>query len=222
MSSSARTRRPRSRRGSGDQLRGEILSVASGLLTNAESISEVSTRAVADAVGVSVMAIYRHFADKQALLDAVVAAVVAELGDVMSAAAGEADGPLAALCAEASAYVQFAVERPMHYRYATMEQRRAGPRGNELDDILAKSVQRRFDTAVDACMESGFFTRADPYTLTLAIWSAAHGLAALMIAKPDLGWGDRTAFADAAVRAVVRGHAAGPSRWLERTADHDQ
>ena len=59
-------------------------------------------------------------------------------------------------------------------------------------------------------MESGFFTRADPHTVTLAIWSAAHGIAALMIAKPDLGWGDRTAVAEGAVRAVVRGYAAGP------------
>jgi len=96
-----------------------MLSAASRLLTNAGSISEVSTRAVADAVGVSPMAIYLHFADKQALLDAVVAGVVAELDDVMRSAAGDADDPLAALCAEVSAYVQFAVERPTHYRYAT-------------------------------------------------------------------------------------------------------
>jgi AcrR family transcriptional regulator len=209
VSSSTRTRRPRSRRGSGDQLRGEILSVASRLLTNAGSISEVSTRAVADAVGVSPMAIYLHFADKQALLDAVVAGVVAELDDVMRSAAGDADDPLAALCAEVSAYVQFAVERPTHYRYATMEQRGAGTRGNELDHILAESVQGRLGAAVAACISSGFFARADPHTVTLAIWSAAHGIAALMIAKPDLGWGDRTVFADRAVRAVVRGHAAG-------------
>jgi AcrR family transcriptional regulator len=182
------------------------------LLTNAENLAEVSMRAVSDAVGVSVMAIYIHFADKQALLDAVVAEVFAELGDVMSAAAGEADDPLAALCAEASAYIQFAIEHPMHYRYATMEQHRAGTRRNELDVILAESVQGRLDTAVAACIESGFFTSAAPHTLTLAIWSAAHGIAALMIAKPDLSWGDRTAFTDSAVRAVVRGHAAGPSR----------
>jgi len=67
-------------------------------------------------------------------------------------------------------------------------------------------------------MESGSLTRADPHTVTLAIWSAAHGIAALMIAKPDLGWGDRTAFADGAVRAVVHGHAARPSRWFELKA----
>jgi AcrR family transcriptional regulator len=222
VSPSTRTRRPRSRRGSGDQLRGEILSVASGLLTNAENISEVSTRAVADAVGVSAMAIYHHFADKQALLDAVVAGVIAELDDVMRSASDRADDPLAALCAEVSAYVQFAMKRPMHYRYATMEQRRAGAGGNELDEILAESVQGRLGIAVAACMESGFFGRADPHMVTLAIWSAAHGIAALMIAKPDLGWGDRTAFADAAVRAVVRGYAAGPSRWLDLNPEHDQ
>lgn len=168
MSSSTRTRRPRSRRGSGDQLRGEILSAATRLLSNAENISEVSTRAVADAVGVSVMAIYHHFADKQALLDAVVTGAVAELDDVMRSAAGGAEDPLAALCAEVSAYVQFAVERPTHYRYATLEQRAAGTRGNELEDILAESVQRRLGTAVAACISSGFFVRADdPQAVTL-------------------------------------------------------
>jgi AcrR family transcriptional regulator len=157
------------------------------------------------------MAIYHHFADRQALLDAIVAGDVAGLDEVMRSAADRADDPLLALCAEVSAYVQFATERPTHYRYATMEQRRAGARGNERDDILAESAQGRLGTAVFACMESGFFTRTDPHTVTLAIWSAAHGVAALIVAKSDLGWGDRMAFAQGAARAVVRGHAAVPS-----------
>jgi AcrR family transcriptional regulator len=154
------------------------------------------------------MAIYHHFADKQALLDTIVADVITELDDVMRSAAADAPDPLAALCAELAAYVHFAIERPVYYRYATMEQRRTRAGENQLDNILADVVQRRLGAAVSAGMESAYITRGDPRTVTLAIWSAAHGLAALMIARPELGWGDRPAFIDDALRVVVSGHAA--------------
>jgi hypothetical protein len=48
--------------------------------------------------------------------------------------------------------------------------------------------------------------RGDPTAAALELWSAAHGVAALLIAKPYLPWGDIDVFAD---RVLQRRCAAG-------------
>ena len=63
--------RRRAARGQGAALRGEVLQAAMDLLRETGDETSVSLRAVAQRVGVSVPAIYLHFEDKTALLDAV-------------------------------------------------------------------------------------------------------------------------------------------------------
>jgi hypothetical protein len=60
---------------------------------------------------------------------------------------------------------------------------------------------------VTGCMEAGIFTPGDPVPVTLELWSAAHGIASLMIAKPYLPWGDQIAFADRILCSAALGHA---------------
>lgn len=67
------TRRRRAPRGSGVYLRDEILDAATQLLLDTGHAKAVSIRAVAQRVGVTPPSIYLHFADKDALLDAVCA-----------------------------------------------------------------------------------------------------------------------------------------------------
>src|SRR6185295_14050813 len=64
-------KRRRAPRGSGDQLRDEILDATTGLLLETGHAKAVSIRSVAQRVGVTPPSIYLHFADKEALLDAV-------------------------------------------------------------------------------------------------------------------------------------------------------
>jgi len=66
-------RRRRAPRGSGDQLRDEILGAATDLLLETGDEKAVSIRSVSQRVGVTSPSIYLHFADKDALLDAVCA-----------------------------------------------------------------------------------------------------------------------------------------------------
>ena len=66
-------RRRRAPRGSGDQLRDEILDATTDLLLETGHAKAVSIRSVAKRVGVTPPSIYLHFADKDALLDAVCA-----------------------------------------------------------------------------------------------------------------------------------------------------
>ena len=203
-----RTRR-RASRGSGEQLRAEIVAATKDLLAQAASSDAVSIRAVADSVGVTSPSIYLHFADKDALIDAVVADVFAELDAAMITAGATCESPLDRLCAYGLAYVQFAIEHPEHYRIATMnhpagaEHAEAG----EIDMVLADSAFNHLVATVEACMDVQIFAPGDPVPVALELWSAAHGIASLMIAKPFLPWGDKLQAANNVLRASALGHA---------------
>ena len=105
-------RRVRARRGEGDRLRDEILTAARDLLAETGSEDAVSLRAVAARVGVSTPSIYLHFADKQALLDAVCAQVFAALDEQLEAAAESAASPFEALRLAGMAYVDIRGREP--------------------------------------------------------------------------------------------------------------
>lgn len=198
------TRRRRAQRGSGEQLRDEIVAAAKELLASAASADEVSIRAVADAVGVTPPSIYLHFADKNALINAVVIDVFSQLDSAMIAAGDGVTEPLERLRAFGLAYVRFAVAHPEHYRIAAMD-----PCPNpDLDEVLASSAFVHFNATVLECIEAGVFAPGDPLTVTLELWAAAHGIASLMIAKPFLPWGDRDALADRVLCAAAVGRAA--------------
>jgi AcrR family transcriptional regulator len=168
----------------------------------------VSIRAVADAVGVTPPSIYLHFADKDALIEAVCADVFAELDATMLAAGKGFDKPLDQLCAYGLAYVQFAIDHPEHYRLATMERHVVDDGGmSHLDEVLADSAFAHLASVVSDCMQVGIFAEGDPVPVALEMWAAAHGVAALMVAKPFLPWGDKLEFARQVLRSAALGHA---------------
>jgi AcrR family transcriptional regulator len=204
-------RRRRASRGSGEQLRAEIISATKDLLAKSANSDAVSIRAVADAVGVTSPSIYLHFADKDALIEAVCADVFAELDVAMVAAGAGTEKALDTLCAYGIAYVTFAIEHPEHYRLATMERQGgvvdADTGLSHLDQVLADSAFTHFMATVSACMDAGIFAKGDPVPVTLELWSAAHGIASLLIAKPFLPWGDKLEFANRVLRAAALGRA---------------
>ena len=199
------TKRRRAARGSGEQLRADIITATKKLLMEAGNSQEVSIRAVADAVGVTSPSIYLHFADKNELLGAVVADTFRELDDAMLAEAATAATPLGRLRACGLAYVRFAVTHPEHYRLAAMD---PCPKPNiEVDEVLRSSAFAHFQETVVECIESGLFVADDPLPITFALWTAAHGVASLMIAKPYLPWGNVDDLADRVLCAAATGHA---------------
>ena len=201
------TRRKRASRGSGEQLRDEIVAATKDLLAESANSDAVSIRQVADAVGVTPPSIYLHFADKDALIEAVVSDVFAELDAAMVTAGEAADHPLEKLRAYGIAYVKFAVEHPEHYRVATMERCTAEGSPSELDTVLADAAFVHFTATVRGCMDVGVFAPGDPLPITLQLWAAAHGVASLMIAKPYLPWGDVESAADPVLCAAALGRA---------------
>jgi len=203
------TVRRRAPRGSGDELRPQIVAAAKELMAAAATAEEVSIRAVATAVGVTPPSIYLHFEDKQALVTAVVTDVFEDLDRVMLAAVDDLDDPLERLHAFGMAYVGFALDHPEHYRLATMD---ACPRP-DVDEVLAAGAFVHFSDAVQACLDAGIFAPADPIAITLDLWAAAHGAAALLVTKPYLPYGEPLLFADRVLRAAAYGHTADLAAW---------
>ena len=195
--------RQRLPRGSGEQLRPEIVRAAKELMAAANTADDVSIRAVANAVGVSAPSIYLHFADKQELISAVVMDVFETLDREMVAAGAEAETPLDRLLAYGLAYVRFGVEHPEHYRLATMD---PCPRP-DVDVMLTDGAFVHFRTAVEDCMAAGDIAPGDSVSTTIELWAAAHGITALIVAKPELPIDDPMAIAERVLVAAALGHA---------------
>jgi AcrR family transcriptional regulator len=198
-------RRRRAPRGSGDQLRDEILDAATGLLLETGYAKAVSIRSVAQRVGVTPPSIYLHFADKDALMDAVSARYFERLDEEMQRAAEGCTTTLDVLRAQGLAYVRFALQTPELYRIATMGE---GHPGSDVDITLASSAFVHMRAGVQAMMDEGIYAKDDATRVALELWSAAHGVAALLIAKPYLPWGDVEEFTDRVLRAVCCGQIA--------------
>ncbi|HXO49722.1 MAG TPA: TetR/AcrR family transcriptional regulator [Mycobacterium sp.] len=196
-------RRRRAPRGSGEQLREEILDATTELLLETGHAKSVSIRLVAQRVGVTPPSIYLHFADKDALLDAVCARYFEKLDEEMHQLAADQPSTIDVLRAQGLAYVRFAMKTPELYRIAMMGE--GGP-GSNVDIALNTSAFVHMRTSVEALITEGIYPKGDATTLALELWTVAHGIAALLISRPYLPWGDTEAFADRVLRAVCIGH----------------
>jgi len=218
-------RRPRAPRGSGDRLRDEILAATTDLLLETEHARAVSIRSVAQRVGVTPPSIYLHFADKAALLDAVCARYFEKLDQEMQRVAGEYSSPAEVLRAQGLAYIRFATQNPELYRIATMGEWKSG---NSIDIALETTAFKHMLATVQTLMDDGVYPPDDPTTVALELWTAAHGVAAMLIAKPHLPFGDAEAFADRVLSSVFCGRVvaglagpdARPAEWAAWGISH--
>ena len=134
-----------------------------------------------DVLRVSRTALYRHFADKQALLDE----VAAEGFRMLRAALHEAwgTGGRAGFDAMGIAYVHFAVAHPSHYRVmfgGLAARHEASPADAEGAGESADAFQVLVD-AIVAEQAAGRVRREDPQALALYIWAMVHGVAMLAL-----------------------------------------
>lgn len=145
-------------------LREQLIQAAMTLLDQG---GEFSLRSAARAAGVSAMAPYRHFADREALLGA-----VAERGfERLHAHMVEADRAphaAAAILAQGIAYVDFALASPALFRLMF-----AGPKPGKLPggetayDVLSRRVAQ--------------LVPGQPAAAALVCWGAVHGIAMLTL-----------------------------------------
>ena len=151
-------------------LRASLLTAALAQLEESGA-ANLSLRAVARACGVSAMAPYRHFKDKDALLDAVAAHGFEALAQALEEADAGASGA-EALAAQGAAYVAFACRHPALFRL--MFTAPCHPSETSWEGSRAYAIlQRRAAALAGPAMSAE--------DLTLAAWSLVHGLAALIL-----------------------------------------
>jgi len=148
----------------------------------AEGAAALTLRGVGDRLGVSRTALYRHFADKQALLGEVAAEGFRMLRTALRDA--WAPGGRRGFDEMGHAYVRFAVTHPSHYRVmfgglAARHEATGDGGGGEVDDS-ADAFQVLVE-AIVAEQAAGRFRRDDPQALALYIWSMVHGVAMLAL-----------------------------------------
>ncbi len=142
---------------------------------NAVGADHVSLRAVAAAVGVSPSAAYHHFADKEALMEAVSERGFVQLDSFIlnqvSGEAGQCD-PLKLMRHAANAYISFAVDHP--HLFQVMFSGLKAPHRPEYIEGSILSVLTHLQK------EYGF-AEADSHLLESVLLAAVHGIATLVI-----------------------------------------
>ena len=161
-------------------LRERLLESAATLVERTGSPDGVTLRAVARETGVSAPAVYGHFADLDALLDAVVDDGFVRLGAAVAEAVRRETDPVARLMAGCRAYVASGLAAPG--RYQAMFGPRRLPSGRLAFGALVDGIA--------ACIAAGRSAGIDPEADATLVWTALHGVVTLRAAGPDLPWPD--------------------------------
>lgn len=202
----ADTHRQRNPRGEGERLRAELVTAASGLLETLPGQEALSLRAVARTAGVSAPSVYLHFADKSALVAAVLQERFDELRAALDAAAVGVDAPRDELVARCIAYCSFADAHPGHYRVmftavpAASPETTVGPRA--IEDLPGADIVAGLGDVVARCAPGGP-AGDDPLPLAVLLWCGLHGIVALRASKPAFPWPERDTLVACLVAGIV-------------------
>ncbi|MBJ6762389.1 TetR/AcrR family transcriptional regulator [Myxococcaceae bacterium JPH2] len=170
--------RPEKSRYHHGDLRQALVDAAVALIAE-EGFAALTLREVARRAGVTHAAPYRHFADKEALLEAVAAEGYRAMAREMRERMARASGPLEQLAAAGEAYVLFAVRHPPHFRVMF------GPHFTRPHEPVASETGEDAFCLLVRCIEAGqaagLLRAGDQTSLALTAWSQVHGLASLLV-----------------------------------------
>jgi AcrR family transcriptional regulator len=187
-------------------LRRAVIDTALAIIAEC-GIDSLTMREIAQQIGVSRMAPYRHFENKAELL-----AVLAQEGfegmyaAIQEAVAHTSNDPLARLQSIGVAYIAYAVARPVHYRVmfdASLSNRTIYP---PLYQAALKNFDCLMDT-IDRCQQQGLIRTGDPKELAQINWSLVHGLSLLAIDRQfaTMGAAPIHELAHTAMNAIIEG-----------------
>jgi AcrR family transcriptional regulator len=143
-----------------------------------EGPNAVSMRRVAETAGITAMAIYHHFQNKEALLDFVTDREFGKFLEYIEKRP-QRGAIWARLMGAMQAYVDYAFDRPRIFDYVFAEARpgarrypddfraRRSPTLNPIADLVAKG------------MDSGNLKKDDVWEVALELWAHTHGYVAL-------------------------------------------
>jgi AcrR family transcriptional regulator len=183
MDASTAAGRRRNPRGQGERLRAEILAAATRMLDELGDDEALSLRAVAREIGVAAPSVYLHFADRDALVYAVLERCHDDLVATVDKGQSTAADPAGQLREHTMHHVEWALRHPGLYKVlheSTLNQRVNMPFKRELAERAIELIQR--------CMDAGQAPPADPGEVALDLRTAVYGVASLRINQPGFSW----------------------------------
>ena len=191
-------RRPRNARGQGARLAEDIVTAALELIEQHGSAEAVTLRAVARQAGIAAPSIYPHFADRDAILLAVVVRVFDELAGTIRQATEAAGADLAdRLAAGCAGYVAYGLDHPARYSVLFAERHgpaedycqpvALGPDGRPVLEWGAEAFSLLLQ-AIQDCVTAGRSASTDVLADATAVWVALHGTVTLRTTLPRFPW----------------------------------
>ena len=156
----------------------EDLLVAAEKRIQEGGIGALSLRKLAQDSGVTTMATYHHFANKEALLVEIAVNGFNELAKAMSDASSAAASPQEAVTGIMRAYFRFALEKPDIYHLMFGREIQGKQDIPEFKDAASHSFYIMADAIKAHLDNSGHEVDADP--VGLSFWGTLHGLACLV------------------------------------------
>lgn len=167
---------------------------AAGRLLDREGAEAVTMRRVAKAVGITPMALYRHFTDREGLLNALADAGFERLTAQIEAALLPVD-PEQRLMAILDLFLDFALKKPQLFKLMFL-QRREGARQFPGDFRAGRSPTAKFSAeALEAGMKKGVFRKDDVWEIVFETGAMLQGLVMLHL-------GGRVGASEAEFRAL--------------------
>ena len=174
-------------------------------LVRDEGLEALSLRAVARAAGVSQTAPYRHFANRQALVEAVAEDGFIRMGGTIERAVAMGVPGLGALRRGMRAYIDFALACPAEYRLMFGPESRIRTQDTPLAGAAAHAF-RLLSGGIQRCQERGLLEQGDPVLRGVTAWATLHGLALLVLdgqaAAPGRSIDE---IVDASIETLLRG-----------------
>jgi AcrR family transcriptional regulator len=184
-------------------LREEILEAARELFAK-EGYENVTMRKIAEKIEYSPTTIYLYFKDKDEIIEQICDQTFALLSRRLKEVVATESSPIECLKMGLKAYINFGIDHPMHYRVALMM-----PVDREHRHQEESEGRKSFEflvNAVTVCVEAGLFRETDVMAISQVLWTAIHGVTALMITQREcFPWIERDRLIDMSVDAAVRG-----------------
>lgn len=189
-------------------LRREIVDAARQMFAQ-EGFETVTMRKLAARIEYSPTAIYLHFKDKHAVLEAVCEETFANLANRLEKLAARGLPPREFLREGLRLYVQFGLQHPSDYTLTfTMGE---GKGEADPDGFAASAGHRAFEVlrvSLRQCIAAGDLPPLDVDTAAQSLWAATHGLVSLLIAHTSFPWVSKKKLVDHTIDTMIAGLAA--------------
>ncbi len=147
-----------------------------------EGVEGVTMRGLAQRIGVSRTAPYRHFENKAALLAAVAQEGFEELIKHLRCArtADPTLSPIIRFEKMGMSYVQFAIAQPTAYRLMYGADAVRAEDHPKVREVVRRTLDELIEM-IQECKAAGFLKTYHPRDVGMTVWSACHGLSLLLI-----------------------------------------